>query len=162
MGGIVSRHAARPREDGRRLRVRRLFTIASPHRGARMATLPTLDRRQIDMRPGSPFLAELDGALEQADYELVTYARLGDAVVGAANSAPHGRDPWWVDCPPLGFAHLGAGHDHRILADIARRLRGEEPLVREPPVPVEEAAKLRGTRPGPDGPPGPGATAGTG
>ena len=108
MGGIVSRHAARPPHDGgRRLRVQRLFTISSPHRGARLAGLPTLgDQRKIDMRPGSDFLAGLDADLEQAGYELVTYTRLDDLVVGPENTAPAdtnttpGSPSARIDCTP--------------------------------------------------------------
>ncbi len=137
MGGLVARHASRPRDDGKRLAIRRLFTICTPHRGARMADLPTLDRRAKDMRAGSPFLAELDEALAEADYELYTYTRLGDWIVGEENAAPPGETPWWVPTPPFSFAHLNAVTDPRITADIARRLRGEEPLAATPPAPFD-------------------------
>jgi hypothetical protein len=137
MGGLVARHAARPRNDGgKRLRIRRLFTISTPHRGARMASLPTLDDRVLDMRAGSAFLAALDEDLVRADYEMFSYARLGDMIVGAENAAPPGRHPWWVANPPLSFAHLSTPHDPRIVADIARRLRGEEPLATLPAAPI--------------------------
>jgi hypothetical protein len=133
MGGIVARYAAVPRDDGgKHLKIRRLFTISSPHRGARMAQLPTLDRRAVDMRGGSEFLAALDEQLSRAPYELYTYARLGDAIVGVENAAPPGGHPWWVANPPFGLAHIGAPHDPRILADILRRLRGEQPLATRP------------------------------
>jgi hypothetical protein len=112
MGGLVVRHAARHRDDGgKQLNVRRLFTISTPHRGARMAGLPTLDHRAVAMRHGSEFLAGLDEALSRAPYELYTYARLGE---------------------PFGLAHIGAPHDPRIMADILRRLRGQEPLATRP------------------------------
>jgi hypothetical protein len=84
------------------------------------------------MRRGSAFLAELDDQLASASYELYTYARLGDMIVGVENAAPPGMDPWWVANPPLGLAHLGAPHDPRILADILRRLRGEPALATRP------------------------------
>ncbi len=127
MGGIVARHAAR-RTEGRSLGIRRLFTISTPHRGARLAALPTLDQRKIDMRPGSDFLAALDADLAAANYEVYPFARVGDLVVGTENTAPTGLNPCWVVGGPLVFSHLGAGHDPRILADIARRLRGEPPF----------------------------------
>jgi len=134
MGGLVARCAATPRaEDDRSLRIKRLFTISSPHRGANMAGLPTFDRRIIDMRPGSAFLADLDAATEEADYELIPYVRLGDAIVGQENAAPPGRQAWWVATGPLSLAHISAYDDLRIIADIARRLRGEEPFTRSPP-----------------------------
>ena len=134
MGGLVARHASRRRSDGgKRLAIRRLFTISTPHRGARMAQLPTLDQRAVDMRADSEFLAELDEALPEAEYELYSYARLGDWIVGVENAAPPGLTAWWVPSPPLSFAHLGAANDPRILADIALRLRGEAALTTAPP-----------------------------
>ena len=147
MGGLVARHASRPRTDGgKRLVIRRLFTISTPHRGARMAGGPTFDSRTIDMRAGSSFLAELDEALPLAEYEMYAYARLGDWIVGVRNTAPPGRTAWWVPTPPLSPAHLGAANDPRILADIARRLRGESPLTTEPPAPLSRGSdKARNT-----------------
>lgn len=137
MGGLVARHAARPRTDGgRRLRIHRLYTIATPHRGARLAALPTLDSRAADMRPGSDFLRALDEAMPQAGYDIVAYTRTNDWVVGEENSAPPGQDPWWVPVGPFAMSHLGAAADPRIVADIARRLRGEPPLAAEPPAPL--------------------------
>ena len=133
MGGLVVRHAARHRDDGgKQLKIRRLFTISTPHRGARMAGLPTLDHRALDMRQGSEFLAGLDEELSRAPYELYTYARLGDMIVGEQNASPPGRHPWWVANPPFGLAHIGAPHDPRIMADILRRLRDEQSLTTLP------------------------------
>ena len=150
MGGLVARHASRPREDGKRLVIRRLFTICTPHRGARLAEIPTLDRRSIDMRSGSAFLDQLDGALADADFEMYSYTRLGDLIVGEENAAPPGETPWWVPTPPLSFAHLNAATDPRIMADITRRLRGEEPLATRPPAPfdgdAEAAPRVAGPR----------------
>ncbi|MBT8486407.1 MAG: hypothetical protein HKO59_18010 [Phycisphaerales bacterium] len=136
MGGLVARHAARAVAGERRLRVKRLFTIATPHRGARLAELPTFDRRILDMRSGSAFLARLNGNMHPDDPELFPYTRLGDAIVGPERTAPPHQTPWWVPNPPLTFAHLTAAHDPRILADIARRLRGEPPFAVTPPAPL--------------------------
>jgi hypothetical protein len=136
MGGLVARYAAVPNEHGhhKRLRINRLFTVATPHRGARMAEIPQLDRRARDMRAGSSFLESLNSA--DRDYPIYAYTRLGDFVVGEANTAPPGQSPWWVARPRFGFGHHGAGEDPRILADIARRLRGEPPLTLLPPEPL--------------------------
>jgi pimeloyl-ACP methyl ester carboxylesterase len=137
MGGLVARYAAIDRDDGEpHLKVRRMFTISTPHRGAMLATLPTLDPRQVDMRAGSAFLATLDRSLADAEYELLAYARLDDEIVGEMNTAPPGRQSWWVPNPPLTLSHLSAHADPRIIADIARRLRAEEPLTRFPPTPL--------------------------
>jgi pimeloyl-ACP methyl ester carboxylesterase len=137
MGGLVARYAALPppEETGRRLRIARLFTISTPHRGARLAWLPTLHPLHRSMRPGSPVLQELQSACPQTRYELYPYVGYHDLVVGREHAAPEGRTAWWVDTGPPGLAHLGAMVDPRILADIARRLRGEEPFTRARPAP---------------------------
>ena len=92
MGGLIARYAAMPLpDDSRQLRIRRLFTISTPHRGAKLAALPTFDQRQIDMRPGSAFLASLDDALADADYDLLPYVR------GEADGVPHDTLFWTQD-----------------------------------------------------------------
>lgn len=137
MGGLVAEHAAMPRDDGgKRLRIRRLFTISTPHRGAAMAGMPSLDRRVIDMRADSPFLHSLSEAIASAEYELIPYVRLDDAIVGAANAAPPGCGAWWIANIPGQPAHLLASSDPRIVADIARRLRNEPPFTINPPAPL--------------------------
>ena len=138
MGGLVARHAASANTPapGKRLRIKRLFTISTPHRGAILAGLPTLDERTIDMRAGSAFLADLDSQLPSAEYELLSYTRLGDMIVGAENASVPGASPWWVNSAPFSPAHLAASTDPRFLADIARRLRNEEPFATDPPAPL--------------------------
>ncbi len=143
MGGLVGRYAAMPVKDDsqqsgangtKRLKVARMFTISSPHRGASLADLPSFDRVQIDMRIGSPFIESLEPP--NGAYELYCYVRLGDKTVGPENAAPPGFTPWWVQKTPLSTAHAGAFTDPRILADIARRLRGETPFATDPPAPL--------------------------
>lgn len=129
MGGLVARHAATPREDGPQLNMKRLFTIGTPHRGARMAPLAPFDPRVRDMKAESAFIARLDEDLAHGRYEVFPYVRTRDAVVGEWNAAPPGRDPWWVPNKPWSLSHNMAGADERIIADIARRLRGEPPLT---------------------------------
>src|SRR5436190_2820319 len=139
MGGLVARFAASERtasQNGstpRRLNIHRLFTISTPHCGAKMAKIFTIDQRVIDMRPGSDFLNHLNQC--SAQYELCAYVRLNDGVVGEENAAPPGQVAWWVPNPPLHWSHIGAGDDPRILADISRRLRGEPPLSTSPASP---------------------------
>jgi pimeloyl-ACP methyl ester carboxylesterase len=137
MGGLVARYAALPPPDGqgRRLRIARLFTISTPHRGARLACLPTLHPLHRSMRPDSPIVAALQAALPQARYELYPYVGYHDLIVGREHAAPQGQTAWWVDTGPPGLAHLGAMLDPRIQADIARRLRGEPPFTRTRSVP---------------------------
>ncbi len=131
MGGLVARYAAI--ENGgahKRLRIRRLFTISTPHRGADLAALPTLDEKQLGMREGSVFLSALYAA--SVDYEIIPYARLGDVIVGVENCAPDGVTPIWVANRFLEPAHIAAQDDPRFSADIARRLRGEASFATEP------------------------------
>lgn len=137
MGGLVARHAAAVKaEGGRRLQIRRMFTISTPHRGAKLAWLLTFDSRIKDMKKDSPFLNKLDLAWKNADYEIYPYTRLGDVIVGPANTAPPGRHPWWVANIPGSFSHLFAMFDPRFLADIARHLRSESPFTLNPPTPL--------------------------
>lgn len=144
MGGIVARFAAletdTARRPARRLRIANLFTISTPHRGAKFAVLPTFDRRRIDMRSGSDLLQRLDAALPAARYTVYPYVRLGDFIVGAANAAPPGSTAWWLPNAPFALAHSGAYSDPRIVTDIARRLRGEQPWTTSPPAPLPVAA----------------------
>ena len=137
MGGLVARVAAEDAPPGeRRLRVARLFTIASPLRGARLAARHpiALTSMHRDMRAGSPLLARLNA--RAPEYPVVSYTRLNDSIVGEAYAAPAGQGVWWLDNGPLEHAHWAAIHDPRILADIARRLRGEAPLTTDPPAPL--------------------------
>lgn len=155
MGGIVARDAAMVRDGERRLNIRRLFTISTPHTGARWADeLPDIahriDGRIADMQTTSPFIDHINDAwIESAesasadaavDYEIIAYVRLGDTVVGPENAAPPGETPFWVSNPVLQPAHLGASIDSRIIADIARRLRSETPLTQGDPAPVPDSA----------------------
>lgn len=134
MGGLVARYAAIPDEAGRRLPVRRMFTVCVPHEGARLAGVPFGVPQGMDMQHGSPFLQRLAAA--PRDYELVCYARLDDVTVGEEFAAPEGEPLWWVPTPSGEYAHMQAFNDPRILADIARRLRGEEPFSRPPAAPL--------------------------
>jgi hypothetical protein len=136
LGGLAARFAAAPSNDPahpRRLRIARLFTISSPLRGARLAQFIALTQFHRDMIPGSPFLQSLERSDAFALYTTVSYVHLYDNTVGSENAAlPGSRAYWLTDAfwvPP----HLGALFDPRILADIARRLRDEEPLTAATP-----------------------------
>ena len=136
MGGLAARYAADPPARGtRRLRIGRLFTIDSPNRGAvRAAQLPLLHPLQADMRPGSVMLTRLN--VRPPSYPVIAYVRLGDKPVGERNAQVNGNPMWWVATPPFSSPHPDAVQDPRILADIARRLRGETPLTTLPPAPL--------------------------
>lgn len=130
MGGLAARLAAMERPGEMRLAVKRLFTLATPHRGAKLTRIATPDQASRDMTPGSDFLSMLDAGLSAASYELVCYARLNDWWVGATRTAPEGHTPIWVEPPRWTLSHLLVSRDPRILADVGTRLRGEGPLLR--------------------------------
>lgn len=135
MGGLVARFAAMARAEsdpGRVLEINRLFTLATPHRGARLAWIASFDNRPFDMQAGSAFLARLDAELGARAYEVYPYVRLCDTIVGVENTAMTGETPWWVPNPPFEASHLNMPSDERLIADIARRLRGERPFATEP------------------------------
>lgn len=130
MGGLVAREAAIPDGSGRRLPIRRLFTISTPHEGARMAGMPIGVPQFADMCPTSDFLDRLRRA--PRTYDLVCYVRLDDVTVGEEFAAPEGEPVWWVPTPSGEWSHMAAFEDPRILSDVARRLRGESPHARPP------------------------------
>ena len=143
MGGIVARYTAAPTPETdaseiKRLRIANLYTISTPHRGALMATVIAPGSLATDMRPGAEFMQSLDENLESADYPVIPYARLYDLTVGEFNAAPHNRNPYWVSPAPFTSPHRDAYKDPRIVADIARRLRGETPYTTEPASPLPE------------------------
>ncbi len=138
MGGILGRLAAacqRNRPSGvPRLDIRRLFTIATPHRGAPLALTIHIDQAARDMQPGSAFLKHLDEMNRADDFELVPYASLNDRTVGATNTSPPGSHPIWLPGTPR-FAHTTVTMHPAIALDIALRLRGETPIGQPSPVP---------------------------
>lgn len=141
MGGIVARYAAAatPETDAsgiKRLRIANLYTISTPHRGALMATVIAPGSLATNMRPGSEFMQTLDENQEAADYPVTPYARLYDLTVGEFNAAPHNQNPYWVSPAPFTSPHRDAYKDPRIVADIARRLRGETAYTTEPASPL--------------------------
>jgi hypothetical protein len=138
MGGILSRALATDAFGFGSLRVGRVFTVASPHRGAKIARVVIPDPCAWDMRPGSRFLCELNDRPHAG--ELHCYGALRDWWIGASNTAPPGTLPYWVDVNPgIGrlCSHFAINHNQLVMVDIARRLRGEEPLARratKPPI----------------------------
>jgi len=143
MGGLVGRYAGQrqSRKPGARtLRINRLFTIATPHRGAEMARLPAVNGLQADMRSGSAFLASLHESGQRDRFAVFAYVRLGDFIVGEQNAAPEDSPLWWVSNRPFEDAHMGAYRDPRLLADIGRHLRYEPTYGQWPAAPLPGAA----------------------
>jgi hypothetical protein len=95
------------------------------------ATAPDTPVPEAIMLTSQPEGAERNG------YRLFAYVRLNDGVIGEEHAAPPGVTAWWVP-HGLSFSHLLAGFDNRILADIIRRLRDEEPYSIEPAAPLPE------------------------
>jgi hypothetical protein len=142
LGGLAARYAAAPSVDPvkphRRLRIARLFSIASPHAGATLAASFGFTQYHRDMKPGSEFLQRLAGNDQAAAYEVYPYVLLGDGIVGDQYAAPPHQSPIWLPTPPLQLAHVAAMSDPRILADIAKRLRGEHPFSTTPTSPLPD------------------------
>lgn len=126
MGGLVSRMiACEWPGDARRVRVHRIFTIASPHVGARLARRVHVDAAARDMIAGSEMLQRLNC---QTHPRLRCYAQLNDTIVGATNTAPPGIRPFWSAGTAI-MSHFTTIRNPLILADIARCLRNEPPLL---------------------------------
>lgn len=110
----------------------RVFTLVSPHRGAKLAPHVRLDRASAQLRPGSDVMRRLDDAFPARSYELTCLALRRDWLVGEENTAPPGHDSHWLD--PVGFvprtlSHFASIYDRRLQVEIARRLRGETPFA---------------------------------
>ncbi|MEM9348059.1 MAG: hypothetical protein AAGB26_15735 [Planctomycetota bacterium] len=137
MGGLVARYMALDdHEAGKRLDIQRLFTISTPHQGATWAMLPSANRKQTHMRPGSELLERLNSEANLPAYPCYSYVRLRDSIVGPRRAALPGQTAWWVHSSLWQSPHLGAPGDPRIIADIARRLRGELAYATSPPAPL--------------------------
>lgn len=135
MGGLVARKAILDGHAGVRIRARRVFTLATPHLGARLARWIRLDGAAASMRPGCAWLADLDRreaaawgvdarGVTKRPYELVCYGRKGDLWVGSANTAPAGVESVRVGWRAHQMSHLMITMDERIVEDVARRLVG--------------------------------------
>lgn len=141
MGGLVARAIAAGLPSvgsAGRVRAVRVFTVASPHRGAIFADRATIDPASAQMKAGSAFLSSLDAALSARTYELRCYAVLRDWLVGATRTAPDGMHPVWVDLPGWrrAISHFAGPYDPRLVVEIARALRGEPPSGAPSPPPM--------------------------
>jgi pimeloyl-ACP methyl ester carboxylesterase len=135
MGGLLVRHAA-ALEKGKRLQIRHLYTIASPHSGAARADRIGFFGTAAAMRSDSRFLADLalrERAGRGGNYGITQYAREHDWIIGVPglklpdHLADRGdviwlRHPWWK-----GNGHWTIYRDDRILDDLVRRLKSPTP-----------------------------------
>ncbi len=144
MGGLVARTASLPLGDlpggsetrEKRLKIGTLYTMGTPHTGAVLAERIAPDRAARSMKPGSEFLEYLNAQLDAHEFEIVPYAHLNDTWVGATNAAPPGQEPIWTGGTRV-MSHFSITTDDRIMADLARRLRGEAPLGSPSPAPED-------------------------
>jgi pimeloyl-ACP methyl ester carboxylesterase len=129
MGGLIGRLLlAEPDLP----RIRRLFTFATPHRGAVIANVAAIEPAAWQMRSSSAFLRDLNSRAPDSDVELHFYARLGDWWVGARNCAPPGSECYWLDADSAlskFLGHFSITRDERVLADVLHRLTGLPPLT---------------------------------
>lgn len=144
MGGVLARwcalspvdrvhpcardRASTPPHPGH-LPIARLFTLASPHTGARLASWIRPDPAARDLREGSAWMQALaeHHANGRSPRSMRCYAHLGDTWVGATRTAPAGENPVW-HAGTMAGSHFAAARNPVFLADIARHLRGEEPV----------------------------------
>lgn len=116
-----------------RLDAAHIYTFASPHRGAILADSIAPDPAAKLLRTDSPWLAalhDLDATRtgQARRTRVVPYTMLRDGLVGARQTAPLGMDPIWMPGPRWA-SHFLAARSEVFLIDVARRLRGETPLL---------------------------------
>ncbi len=137
MAGPAARLAAAPGgsfgDHGRRLRIGRMFSIASPHVGARMADKlgwADLVFAARQMRTGSGFYRNLARREQLAPPEeqflIVQYAKENDLSIGPGSELPahllNRGIVIWIDTPRGRSGHQKVYADETIRNDIARRL----------------------------------------
>ena len=142
MGGLVGRSLAMGLDGEslaateRRLAVRRMITLCSPHRGAVAAEWVRPDALAGQMRAGSAWLRAINAAETGGGgrgYPLIAYTQTADWLVGASRSVPEGAPdggPGPGDAHVhlrgrLVMSHFLVSSERAVLVDVARRLRGE-------------------------------------
>ena len=136
MGGLIARVAAESPKNGKkprkRLKVNRMFTIAAPHKGTGwwLGWIPVDQMSWAVSLYGGGYRTWLDERLVEADYEIYCYGQGNDWVSGNNFEATGHREI--KARGQFMFSHTSSYGNYRHLADIAARLRGEDPIVPDP------------------------------
>jgi pimeloyl-ACP methyl ester carboxylesterase len=136
MGGLIARVAAEAPREGKkprkRLKVKRLFTISAPHKGTgwwiRWAAIDQMSWA-VSLYGGN-YRTWLNERLVEADYDLYCYGQGNDWISGNNFEAAGHREI--KARGQFMFSHTSSYGNYRHLADIAARLRGEDPIVPDP------------------------------
>lgn len=109
MGGLVARYyGSSPRGAGR---IKKLITLASPHKGTRIAVLGT-GRNAREMEPGSEFLKEL-GAKPFPPTHAV-WSTLDNMIIPAQNAYPDNSPNTSVSCK----GHIAMNYSGAVYAVV--------------------------------------------
>jgi pimeloyl-ACP methyl ester carboxylesterase len=120
-GGLVAREAARGVHGDRRLRIARLFAIATPHHGSPWGNLwPILPYplQAADCRPASDFLVSLDRDASTVSMRIANYWSEGDVVVPRESAAAVGAEQHLYARPKGFFIHRRCAADPRLARDV--------------------------------------------
>lgn len=124
MGGLIAREAARLGL----VRIRRLFSMASPHAGSYLARYGPWFRQLREMTPGSGFLRRLNSDPRSRDFHIVTYWMEGDFLLTQDSSQSIGDAHFVLSRsrkPLFRYTHNQLVMDKRVIHDILCRLRNE-------------------------------------
>ena len=120
-GGLVAREAARESRGDKRLRIARLFAIATPHQGSPWGKFwPILPYplQAADCRPQSEFLASLDSDPSTASMPISNFWAEGDVVVPRESAQAVGVEHHAYSRPKGFFIHRRCAGDPRLARDV--------------------------------------------
>lgn len=124
-GGLVAREAARESRGGRRLRIARLFAIATPHGGSPWSRFwPVLPwpLQAADCRPSGEFVAGLAADPSTSSMTISTYWSEGDVVVPQESAQAVSGTHHSYARPRGFFIHRRCAADPRLARDVIAAL----------------------------------------
>ncbi|MEK7466365.1 MAG: alpha/beta fold hydrolase [Planctomycetota bacterium] len=124
-GGLVAREAARASHGERRLRIARLFAIATPHIGSpwgKFWPIVPYPLQAADCRPASDFLASLAGDPSTTSMPITNYWAEGDVVVPRESAQAVGSEHFAYSRPKGFFIHRRCAGDPRLARDVIAAL----------------------------------------